>query len=633
MTLQPNVMLGPYILMRPLGRGTFGEVWLARHHDLDEMRALKVPTDPQFVSQLRREGKVIYGLKHENIVHGLDVNTLNEPPYVAMEYVEGISLRQKLKAVGKVGSVEAVSILRQVLAAVGYAHEHGVLHRDLKPENILLDVRGNVKVTDFGLGKVQSAFAQSILMSGSLASGDGQNISGTIEYMSPQQKAGEEPHAADDVFAVGIIACELLTGSRPMPVGITKMLQRAGVDARWGEFLERGLEWERDARYATIAEMAEALDCVRKTAAQPMEIANREPGVTMVKEEDDDEPVLGQSSAADETVRTGNAARRPLREDDEDAAERYRRKADAGDGRAMARLADCYENGRGVVADTAIALSWYRRAADAGDGLGMARLGRMYARGLGIERNEVEAVKWYRRSVEARDPEGMFLLGSMYAKGWGVPKDAGEAVTWYRRAAEGGNARGMLCLGFMYASGQGVARDDTVAVSWFTRAAEKGDVDGMTNLGIMLATGRGVEQDDDQAVEWFGQAAEAGNGSAMFNLGAMFDAGRGVPKDEAEAVRWYRKAAVAGDGDGMTNLGVMYATGSSVPRSDAEAINWYRKAAETGNANGMFNLGFRYAAGLGVAKDDSEAVKWYRKAAKLGDSDAQAELSRRGLVW
>ncbi|MFI5382000.1 MAG: serine/threonine protein kinase [Tepidisphaerales bacterium] len=109
MPFQPNQLIGPYALERQLGRGTFGEVWLAVHQDLGERRALKIPTDPRYVQQLRREGKIIYSLQHENIVRGCDMNTLNDPPYVAMEYIEGVTLRQKLNASGKLPTSHALN--------------------------------------------------------------------------------------------------------------------------------------------------------------------------------------------------------------------------------------------------------------------------------------------------------------------------------------------------------------------------------------------------------------------------------------------------------------------------------------------------------------------------------------------
>ncbi len=185
-----------------------------------------------------------------------------------MEYIHGVTLRQKLQASGKLPTQEALAILRQILWALVHAHEHGVLHRNLKPENVLLTASGQVKVTDFGLGKVQAEVAQSILMSGSLASNDGRSLSGTIEYMSPQQKAGEEPDVRDDIYAVGIIACELLTGSRPDALGIAKALQRAGADTHLLPFLEKALEPERDNRYSNVAEMLLALEAIASAEAE-----------------------------------------------------------------------------------------------------------------------------------------------------------------------------------------------------------------------------------------------------------------------------------------------------------------------------------------------------------------------------
>ncbi len=284
MPFQPNQLIGPYALERQLGRGTFGEVWLAIHQDLGERRALKIPTDPRYVQQLRREGKIIYSLQHENIVRGCDMNTLNDPPYVAMEYIEGVTLRQKLTAAGKLPVPEALAILRQILLALAHAHENGVLHRDLKPENVLLTADGNVKVSDFGLGKVQATVAQSIVISGSLVSGEGRSVSGTLQYMSPQQQAGEVPDVGDDIYAVGIMACELLTGQRPGALGIAKLLQRAGVDGRLTLPLEKALEPDHNDRYKNVQEFAEDLDHVYPPASSTTIIVELQPATSLGKE-------------------------------------------------------------------------------------------------------------------------------------------------------------------------------------------------------------------------------------------------------------------------------------------------------------------------------------------------------------
>ena len=122
--MKPGDIIGPYELIRQLGAGAFGEVWLAKHLDLGEQWALKIPTDPHFVKQLRQEGQVQYRLHHPNIVETRDLNTRHDPPYFAMAYVEGRNLRSVLQARGKLPVEEALGIVRQVLLALNHAHEH-----------------------------------------------------------------------------------------------------------------------------------------------------------------------------------------------------------------------------------------------------------------------------------------------------------------------------------------------------------------------------------------------------------------------------------------------------------------------------------------------------------------------------
>jgi formylglycine-generating enzyme required for sulfatase activity len=159
------------------------------HHAVFRERvAVKVPTDPQYIRHLRTEGMIQHQVAHPHIVRTFTVNPAHEPPYLVMEYVEGSSLRDLLRG-GKPLPVEtAVDYLRQVLKALSAAHAAGAIHRDLKPENILIDRANQVKVTDFGLGRVQQATSVSLLASGSMVSSSGASLVGTIEYMAPEQK-------------------------------------------------------------------------------------------------------------------------------------------------------------------------------------------------------------------------------------------------------------------------------------------------------------------------------------------------------------------------------------------------------------------------------------------------------------
>ena len=250
--------IGPYELLRKLGGGAFGEVWLVRHAELDVERAMKIPTDPDYVKQLRHEGKIQFSLKHPSIVETVDLNTTGDPPYFVMEYVEGEDLRKRLEREGKLPPAKATAILQQILDALATAHGQGVLHRDLKPENILVTPDGTPKIADFGLGRVQADVAQSLLLSGSIVSSDGQSVSGTYAYMSPEQQLGKESDARDDVYAIGVMGCELLTGSRPSGVGVAKLFERAGLSSSLCGVFEKALD-DAEHRYANAGDMLAAL--------------------------------------------------------------------------------------------------------------------------------------------------------------------------------------------------------------------------------------------------------------------------------------------------------------------------------------------------------------------------------------
>jgi serine/threonine protein kinase len=135
---QAGDRVGEYVLDTRVGGGTFGEVWRAHHHVwTDQLVAIKIPTDPQFLRDLQREGVAIHGLVHPNIVRAMGFDPYAPVPYLTMEYVPGTSLRTLIQA--RTASIpDAVAIMQQVLAGLGYAHKQKVVHRDVKPENILI---------------------------------------------------------------------------------------------------------------------------------------------------------------------------------------------------------------------------------------------------------------------------------------------------------------------------------------------------------------------------------------------------------------------------------------------------------------------------------------------------------------
>ena len=221
--------------------------------------------------------------------------------------------------------------------------------------------------------------------------------------------------------------------------------------------------------------------------------------------------------------------------------------AEAGDAAAQTELGERYEEGRDVVRDYGVAVSWFRRAAEQGYAPGQTALGFMYSAGRGVDQNDEAAFQWSLRAANQGNVRAQFNLGNLYRDGRGVARDYQAAVTWFRRAADQGDVGAQHNLGAMYRDGRGVPQDYDVAVAWIRRAAERGNPYAQNSLGAMYRDGQGVRQDHDGAVAWFRRAADQGNAAGQASLGWMYENGRGVRRDRVEAVRWYRRAADQGD--------------------------------------------------------------------------------------
>ncbi|GII83670.1 serine/threonine protein kinase [Sphaerisporangium siamense] len=201
---------GRYRVESRIARGGMAAVYLAMDIRLDRTVALKVmhrslAEDPDFVRRFIGEAKSVASLSHPNIVHVFDQGTDGGHVYLSMEYVPGRTLRDVLRERGRLPAREALEIMIPVLAALGAAHQAGMVHRDVKPENVLLSDDGRVKVVDFGLARAIEAGRQT--RTGVMI--------GTIAYMSPEQVTSGVADARSDVYAAGVMLFELLTGKQP----------------------------------------------------------------------------------------------------------------------------------------------------------------------------------------------------------------------------------------------------------------------------------------------------------------------------------------------------------------------------------------------------------------------------------
>ncbi len=208
---------GRYHIVERIAAGGMGEVFRAHDAVLSREVAVKVlhrslASDPSFVERFRREARAAATLNHPNIVAVYDWGSVEGIYYMVMEYVHGRSVRDVLNASGRLAPTQTADVVRQTLRALEHAHAKGIVHRDLKPENILVTPDGVVKLTDLGLAR---AFADG------RASRTG-GVTGTVQYLSPEQIRGEPADPRSDLYALGIVTYELLTGHVPF-VGETPM--------------------------------------------------------------------------------------------------------------------------------------------------------------------------------------------------------------------------------------------------------------------------------------------------------------------------------------------------------------------------------------------------------------------------
>ena len=200
-----------YDVVRPLGSGGMGEVYLARDRVLGRDVALKVlrkqyAGDEEFAERFKREAMSAASLSHPNIVQVYDRGKTEEgSSYIAMEYVPGGTLKERILREGPLGAAEAAGLAAQVAEALGAAHDRGMVHRDIKPQNVLLSARGTAKVADFGIARAGSSVT--ISRTGS--------VLGTAGYMSPEQALGKPTTAKSDLYSLGVVLYEGLTGELP----------------------------------------------------------------------------------------------------------------------------------------------------------------------------------------------------------------------------------------------------------------------------------------------------------------------------------------------------------------------------------------------------------------------------------
>ena len=299
MTLAAGTKLGPYEILGQIGAGGMGEVYRAKDPRLGREVAIKVlpaafSQDADRLARFEQEARSASALNHPNIVTIHEIGKSNGSSYIAMELVDGPSVRELL-AEGPVSTKKLLDVSVQIAEALAKAHGAGIVHRDLKPENVIVSKDGYVKLLDFGLAKLFVAPQEQITGAPTAIHQETQpgTVMGTIGYMSPEQASGKAADFRSDQFALGSILYEMATGKRAFQKGtgaqtlaaiiqdepepVAQVNPRAPAPLRW--IVERCLSKDPDERYASTRDLARDLKSVREHIGEVTSTASGAAGV------------------------------------------------------------------------------------------------------------------------------------------------------------------------------------------------------------------------------------------------------------------------------------------------------------------------------------------------------------------
>lgn len=266
-----TVLMERYRLEEQIGEGGMASVYRALDLRTGHRVAVKflrqeLQANPEFLDRFRREATAASRMSHHNIVNLLDIGDNPAAPYLVFEFVDGKTLKEIIAEHGKLPQSTAVQIAIRILSALRHAHEAGVIHRDIKPQNILVDRQGYIKVSDFGIARMVGA--------NTITESDAkQTVMGSVHYFSPEQARGETATFASDLYSVGVVLYEMLTGQVPFegetPVAVAMQHMQStakpireispAVTASVESVVNKAMQKDPKERYASAMFMAQAL--------------------------------------------------------------------------------------------------------------------------------------------------------------------------------------------------------------------------------------------------------------------------------------------------------------------------------------------------------------------------------------
>ena len=693
---------GKYRIEKHLASGGFGKTYLATDTSFDEIVAIKelyikglcgrdavtgdvavtlIDNKQPFMAQqekFRKEARRLRKLDNKHIVKVRDLFDENGTSYYVMDFIDGESLSERIKRIGRLSESDIMALLPQILDALDAVHKEQIWHLDLKPANIMVDSNGCVKLIDFGASKqLRSSDGTMLSTSSTLAYTPGFASSELMEQNL--EKFGPWT----DLYSLGATIYYALTLNQPpSPSDINENPTEAlKLPSNIGEKMAELVAWlmkpNRMERPKNAKEVSLSLRdmCTNinigdnVNSCEDTIIAKNDDEGNISKEEKPKNKLLsvidkifvvllGAYSMVLIALLPGLYSIK-LYDKVADLSPTYISKID---------YSDPYLDLIVVIVGTiefiifAVFYYWHNERKDQ-----FYQFNKAYK--AYCEKRYKKAVKWFRKAAEQGYAAAQFNLGYCYDEGQGVEQNYEEAVKWYRLAAEQGNAAAQCSLGYRYDEGQAVEQNYEEAVKWYRKAVEqekqKNELLSVIDNSFRVFFGVNIVLlfvyfQDTYSVIPYKKVVDLLHtyiskndyidsdlisiivGTIGIIVFSAFYYWHNKRKDQFyqfnkaykaycekrynKAVKWCLKAAEQGNAVAQCNLGVSYCNGQGVEQNYEEAVLWYRKAAEQGHARAQLLLGYCYEYGQGVEQNYQEAVKWYRKSAEQGNADAQCNL-------
>jgi len=648
--LKPGMVIHhSYRIVRKLGKGGMGSVYLAQHTLMDEPRALKflsseLSSDQDFTSRFLREVRTLRQVRNRNVVDCGDLERAEDDSlFFSMEFVDGPDLRRFLTEGQPAEGLPvplALSIARGIAEGLAAAHARGMVHRDIKPENILMARDGDTwlpKIADFGIVATKESSSVYTRTGGTLL---------TIAYAAPEQWRGTPAAELDgrtDLYALGGLLYEMLTGQTPFqaesyegwshqhqttppqPPSILRpeLANWQGLDA----LVLRLLAKDREDRPNDVAEVLNLLDVVRYVPPE----AHLETEIN--------EAVSSRNS--DLSTKTSKQA--------------HRRGIWLGllaSGLILAALAVWFISQRpkqtansALEAPAGIESQPVKTQSEKRLNVQPAIPKPTNQKPVGTSEPKPAQVEVPKPStpqpgappeqkpsqVENSKPSAQQPSIAEVEKQANALSSGGrysEAAPLLDQACTGGSSEACRNLGSMYIQGTGVEKDASRGITLLTKACNAGNATSCGNLGVFYETGTGVTKDESRSAVLFSKSCDGGNAAGCYLLGHKYENGLGVARDVTRAAALFTKSCDAGFIDACSSLGGMYAQGIGVAHDNSRAAALFTKACEAGNSPGCGMLGISYLNGWGVDKDVEKARQLFSKSCTIGNQISCDQLKK-----